>query len=51
VRLKLHFHPLPTLPKEAQEKQNVPLQVRALTQYFEDFFRERLHVNTDFGRS
>ena len=50
VRLKLHFHPLPTLPKEAQEKQHLPLQVRTLTQYFEDFFRDQLHVKTDLGR-
>jgi len=48
VRFKLHFHPLPTLPKEIQEKQNFPLKVRALTQYCEDFFHERLDVNTDF---
>ena len=51
VHFKLHFHPLPTLPKETQEKNNFPLQVRALNQYFEDFFRERLHVTTDFRRS
>lgn len=51
VRLKLHFHPLTTLPKEGQEKQSLPLQVRALTQYFEDFFRERLYVNIDLGHS
>jgi 1-acyl-sn-glycerol-3-phosphate acyltransferase len=50
VRLKLQFHPLPTLPAAAQEKPHLPLQVRALTQYFEDFFRDRLHVKTDVGR-
>ena len=48
VHFKLHFHPLPTLPKETQEKNNFPLKVRALNQYCEDFFRERLHVTTDF---
>jgi len=48
VRFKLHFHPLPTLPKEIQEIQNFPLKARALTQYWEDFFRARLNVNTDF---
>jgi len=51
VRLKLHFHPLSTLPKAAREKHHFPLQVRVLTQYFEDFFRERLHVNTDLGQN
>jgi 1-acyl-sn-glycerol-3-phosphate acyltransferase len=51
VRFKLHFHPLPTLPQEIQEKQNFPLKVRALTQYCEDFFREQLDINTDFWPS
>ncbi len=47
IHFKLHFHPLSTLPKEIQEKNNFPLKARALTQYFENFFRERLYGNTD----
>jgi 1-acyl-sn-glycerol-3-phosphate acyltransferase len=49
LRFKLHFYPLPTFPKEIQEKNNLPLKVRSLTQFFEDFFRQRVHVNHDFG--
>jgi 1-acyl-sn-glycerol-3-phosphate acyltransferase len=49
VRFKLHFHLLPTLPKEIQEKSGFPLKVRMLTQYFEDFFRDRCQVYIDCG--
>jgi 1-acyl-sn-glycerol-3-phosphate acyltransferase len=45
VRFKLHFHLLSTLPEEIQQKHNFPLKVRALNKFFEDFFRERLHVS------
>jgi 1-acyl-sn-glycerol-3-phosphate acyltransferase len=51
IRFKLHFHPLSALPKDIQEKKNFPLKARVLTQYFEDFFRERLHGIADSGRS
>jgi 1-acyl-sn-glycerol-3-phosphate acyltransferase len=46
LRFKLHFHLLPVLPEEVQQKHNLSLKVRVLNQYFEDFFRERLHVST-----
>ena len=46
LRFKLHFHLLPKLPEEIQQTSNLPLKVRALNQYFEDFFRERLHIFT-----
>ena len=46
IRFKLHFHFLSALPKEIQQKHNFRLKVRALNQYFEDFFREQLHVPT-----
>jgi 1-acyl-sn-glycerol-3-phosphate acyltransferase len=44
LRFKLHFHRLATFPVEVQHKHALPLKVRVLNQYFEDFFRERLHV-------
>ena len=44
LRFKLHFHFLSTLPEEIQQKHNFRLKVRDLNQYFEDFFREQLHV-------
>jgi 1-acyl-sn-glycerol-3-phosphate acyltransferase len=46
LRFKLHFHSLSTLPEEIQQKHNFRLKVRVLNQYFEDFFREQLHVPT-----
>lgn len=46
LRFKLHFHFLSTLPEEIQQKHNFRLKVRVLNQYFEDFFREQLHVST-----
>jgi 1-acyl-sn-glycerol-3-phosphate acyltransferase len=44
LRFKLHFHRLSRLPDEVQLKHHFPLKVRVLNQYFEDFFRDRLHV-------
>jgi 1-acyl-sn-glycerol-3-phosphate acyltransferase len=44
LRFKLHFHRLSTFPAEVQQKHHLPLKVRVLNRYFEDFFRERLHV-------
>jgi 1-acyl-sn-glycerol-3-phosphate acyltransferase len=46
LRFKLHFHLLSAFPEEIQQKHNLSLKVRVLNQYFEDFFRERLHVST-----
>lgn len=46
LRFKLHFHFLSTLPEEIHQNHNFRLQVRVLNQYFEDFFREQLHVPT-----
>jgi 1-acyl-sn-glycerol-3-phosphate acyltransferase len=42
---KLHFHLVSKLPEEIQQKSNVSLKVRILNQYFEDFFREQLHIS------
>jgi 1-acyl-sn-glycerol-3-phosphate acyltransferase len=46
LRFKLHFHLLSALPEEIQQKRNFSIKVRALNRYFEDIFRERLHVST-----
>jgi 1-acyl-sn-glycerol-3-phosphate acyltransferase len=43
----LRFLPPLTIPKSITEKVGMPLQVRALTQYFEDFFRDQLHQLAD----
>jgi 1-acyl-sn-glycerol-3-phosphate acyltransferase len=40
--LTLRFHPPLTIPQAVTDKVGMPLQVRALTQYFEDFFRHQL---------
>lgn len=42
LRLKLHFYPPLSLPRNIQEESRVPVKVRALTQHFEHFFREKL---------
>jgi 1-acyl-sn-glycerol-3-phosphate acyltransferase len=43
----LRFLPPLTLPKTVTDKAGMPLQVRALTQYFEAFFRHQLHEMID----
>jgi 1-acyl-sn-glycerol-3-phosphate acyltransferase len=45
LRLQLHFHPPMIFPKAIQEEKRLPLQVRALTRYFEDFFRRELRCH------
>ncbi len=45
LRIKLQFYPPLIPPKAIQEEERFPLKVRALSQYYEDFFRERLHEN------
>jgi 1-acyl-sn-glycerol-3-phosphate acyltransferase len=44
LHIKLHFHFLSRLPEEVQQMHNFRLKVRLLNQYFEDFFREQLHI-------
>ena len=41
----LRFLPPLSIPAEVTEKVGLPLQVRALTHYFEDFFRHQLNGN------
>jgi 1-acyl-sn-glycerol-3-phosphate acyltransferase len=47
VTLTVRFLPPMTVPKAVTDKGEMPLQVRALTQYFEDFFRHQLREIAD----
>jgi len=42
LRLKLQFFPPLLLPQDIRQAKTFPLQVRALNQYFEAFFRDKL---------
>ena len=48
LHLKLQFHPPMAFPKEIQEENRLPIQVRALSRYFEDFFRQALGFDRDY---
>ncbi len=41
ITFTLRFFPPLSIPKAVTDKVGMPLQVRALTQYFEDFFRHQ----------
>jgi 1-acyl-sn-glycerol-3-phosphate acyltransferase len=43
----IRFHPPLAIPKAVTDKVGMPLQVRVLTQYFEDFFRHQLRDTAD----
>jgi 1-acyl-sn-glycerol-3-phosphate acyltransferase len=42
LRLTLHFYPPMAVPREIAEEPRLPVKVRALTHYFEAFFRRAL---------
>jgi 1-acyl-sn-glycerol-3-phosphate acyltransferase len=44
VTFTLRFHAPLTIPRTVADRAGMPLQVRALTRYFEAFFRHQLHA-------